>query len=83
MTVGADETTPPDPAIIDASNSDASTPPDPAAIDISPHPNPADQGDDDPEVKIAPERLAAMYRERGIPEDLEVKLEFQIGIGGR
>ena len=58
------------------------TPPDPSMIDTPPAPpvasppNPDQPGDgDDPEVKIAPDRVAKALKARGIPEDLKVKFE--------
>lgn len=67
------QSTPPDPSMID-------TPRDPDVIDISPvasPPNPDQPGDrDDPEVKIAPGRVAKALKARGIPEDLKVNFEF-------
>ena len=81
---GGDETTPPDPTIINSPNSNASTPPDPAVVDISSERNDVDQPDDDDlEVKIAPERVAAALKARGIPKDFKANLEFNSVCGPR
>jgi len=82
---GGDASTSPDPIIKDNSStidSDASTPPDPAFTNSSraSEPDadsaPPDQPDDEPELKILPDRVVSALRARGIPDDLKVKFEM-------